>query len=266
MAAQSGEIERREIEIHPTRMPPDTPILMEEVVMVQVVVAGATGLIGKELIRQLEERADVAFTALVRKAGRLRSVSGRVQEVVFDFDDPAAYERLGSEIPCDVFLCALGSTIKAAGSPEAFRKVDLEYPKAFFDRFAQLEAKPLVGVVSSIGADRPRGLYLTTKAEMEGALKASGLNHVIVRPSLLMGARREFRLGERIAQMLFKPALFFAKLLAPQSQFLWRYLPIEASAVAHALLLTTLDEPQPASARIIEGLRLHHPIFVIGGE
>ena len=72
--------------------------------------------------------------------------------------------------------------------------------------------------------------------------------------------------GERIAQMLFKPALFFAKLLAPQSQFLWRYLPIEASAVAHALLLTTLDEPQPASARIIEGLRLHHPIFVIGGE
>jgi len=234
--------------------------------MVQVVVAGATGLVGKEIIRQLEERKDVAFTALVRKAGRLRSVSGRVTEVVFDYDDPVSYERLGAEIPCDVFLCALGTTIKAAGSPEAFRKVDLEYPVNFVKRLAALERGPLMGVVSSMGADKPRGLYLNTKAEMEQTLRESGLPHVIVRPSLLMGERKEFRLGEKIMQILLKPYLFFAKLLAPQSKLLWKYAPIEASAVAHALLLTCLDEPSSGSARVLEGLRLHHPIFVIGGE
>jgi len=232
----------------------------------QVVVAGATGLIGKELIRQLEERKDVEFTALVRKTGKLRSVSGRVKEVVFDFEDPAAMERLGTEIACDVFLCALGTTLKTAGSPEAFRHVDLDLPKAFIQRLSQWEKKPMVGIVSSIGAGKPKGLYLETKAQMEACLQASGLPHVIVRPSLLLGDRREFRTGERIAQLLSKPFLFFAKLLAPQSKLLWKYLPIEASAVAHTLLLTTLDEPTPASARIIEGLKLHHPIFVIGGE
>lgn len=233
---------------------------------VNVVVAGATGLIGKELLRQLEERKDVTFTALVRKTGRLRSVSGRVQEVAFDFEDRAAYERLGTEIPCDVFLCALGTTLQTAGSPEAFRHVDLELPQRFLEQLSGLEKKPMVGIVSSVGADKPKGLYLETKAAMERVVRESGLPHVIVRPSLLMGERREFRAGERFGQLLSKPFLFFAKLLAPQNRFLWKYLPIEARAVAHTLLLTTLDEPTPASARIIEGLRLHHPIFVIGGE
>jgi uncharacterized protein YbjT (DUF2867 family) len=231
-----------------------------------VVVAGATGLIGKELIRQLEERKDVAFTALVRKTGRLRTVSGRVQEVVFEFENVQAYERLGTEIPCDVFLCALGTTIQTAGSPEAFRHVDLELPKRFLARLSTLEKKPMVGIVSSVRADQPKGLYLETKAAMEQAVRESGLPHVIVRPSLLMGERKEYRIGEKLGQFLSKPFLFFAKLLAPQNRLLWKYLPIEASAVAHTLILTTLDEPTPASARIIEGLRLHHPIFVIGGN
>jgi uncharacterized protein YbjT (DUF2867 family) len=234
--------------------------------MVHVVVAGATGLVGREIIRQLEQRKDVAFTALVRKAGRLRALSGRVNEVVFDFEDPAAYGRLGSEIPCDVFLCALGTTLATAGSPEAFRKVDLEYPRAFMAALARLEPRPLFGAVSSVGAGKPKGLYLQTKAEMEQALVASGLPYVIVRPSLLLGKRKEFRTGERIAQILSAPYLFFAKMLAPQSKLIWKYAPIEASAVAHALLLTGLDEPAAGSARIIEGLRLQHPIFVIGGE
>jgi uncharacterized protein YbjT (DUF2867 family) len=236
-----------------------------------VVVAGATGLVGKEIIRQLDERKDAPFTALVRKTGRLRSVSGRVQEVVFDYEDPASYERLGTEIACDVLLCALGTTIKVAGSPEAFRKVDLDYPAKLVKQLATLERKPLVGLVSSVGAGKPRGLYLSTKAELEKCLRESGLPYVILRPSLLMGRRKEFRLGERIAQILMKPYLFFAKLLTPQSKLLWKYAPIEASAVAHALLLTCLDgapggEPSAGSARILEGLSLHHPIFAIGGE
>ena len=228
----------------------------------QVVVAGATGLVGRELIRQLERRADVSFTALVRRAGTLRAVSGRVREEVFAFDDPSAYARLGEDIPCDVLLCALGTTLKRAGSPEAFRAVDLGYPVALMERLAQLEPRPLFGVVSSAGTGHPRGLYLNTKAEMELALVDSGLPYVIVRPSLLLGERGEFRLGEQLAAgLIAKPYLYLARLLAPQSRLLWRYAPIQAAQVAEALLRTCLDEPPSACGKVLSGLALHHPIL-----
>lgn len=228
-----------------------------------VVVAGATGMVGRELIRQLEARKEVEFTALVRRAGALRAESGRVKEIVFDFEDPAAYARLGTEIPCDVLFCALGTTLKHAGSPEAFRRVDRDYPLALMKRVAELEAHPLFGVVSSAGAGHPKGLYLTTKAEMEKGLVASGLPYVIVRPSFLLGDRPDFRLGERLFQTLLgKPYLFSAQLLAPQSKFLWRFAPIHASQVASALLRTCLDEPPATCGRVLSGLALHHPILL----
>ena len=230
--------------------------------MKQVVVAGATGMVGRELIRLLEARPELEFTALVRRAGTLRALSGRVREVVFDYEDPAAYARLGAEIPCDALLCALGTTLKQAGSPEAFRKVDLDYPQALMRRLAQLEVKPIVGVVSSAGAGQPRGLYLRTKAEMEKALVDSGLPYVILRPSLLLGTRPQFRLGEWLAQaLLAKPFLAVAGFLTPQSRLVWRYAPIHAEQVASALLRTCLDEPPTACGRVLSGLALHHPIL-----
>ena len=228
-----------------------------------IVIAGGTGLVGRELIRQLEERKDVTFTALVRRAGTLGAESGRVREVLFDYEDPAAYERLGTEIPCQVLLCALGTTLKRGGSPEAFRRVDLDYPQRLMARLARLEPRPLFGVVSSAGAGHPRGLYLNTKAEMEKALVATGLPYVIVRPSFLMGERDEFRLGERLfLALLGKPYLAAAKLLAPQAKLVWRFAPIAAAQVATSLLRTCLDEPPTACGRVLSGLVLHHPILL----
>lgn len=227
-----------------------------------VVVAGATGLVGRELIRQLERRPEVSFTALVRRPGALRAESGRVREEVFAFDDPAAYARLGTELPCDVLLCALGTTLKRAGSPAAFRAVDAGYPMALMARLAELGTKPLFGVVSSAGTGHPRGLYLKTKADMEKALVDSGLPYVIVRPSLLLGDRAEFRLAERLtAALIARPYLYLAKLLAPQSRLLWRYAPIQATQVAEALLRACLDEPPSPCGKILSGLALHHPIL-----
>ena len=227
-----------------------------------IVVAGATGLVGRELIRQLEARPEVSFTALVRRTGSLRAVSGRVREVPFDFSDPAAYARLGTEIPCDVLLCALGTTLKRAGSAQAFRQVDLDFPLALIKRLAHLESRPLFGVVSSAGAGHPRGLYLKTKAEMEKYLVDSGLPYVIVRPSFLMGDRPEFRLGERLfLALLGRPYLACARLLAPQSKLLWRFAPIDATQVASTLLRTCLDLPPAPCGRVLSGLALHHPIL-----
>lgn len=230
--------------------------------MRNIVIAGATGLVGRELVRELEARGDVAFTALVRRTGTLRSLSGRVREVAFDYRSPADLERLGTEIPCDLLFCALGTTLKRAGSPEAFREVDLAFPAALISRLAALDPKPAFALVSSVGADHPKGLYLTTKAEAEKLLQESGLPFLIVRPSLLLGRREEFRLGERLTSaLLARPYLAAAKLLAPWSERLWRYAPIQASQVAKSLVWACLENPPAQGGRILTGLPLHHPIL-----
>lgn len=230
----------------------------------QVIVAGASGLVGQELMRQLHERTDLDFTALVRRPGSASHLSSRVKEVVFDYEDEASYARIGTELPCDLLLCALGTTLKTAGSPEAFRRVDLEFPRRLIARAAELPGPPLFGLVSSLGADRPRGLYLSTKAELEGILRASGLPHVIVRPSLLLGERAEFRFGEWLATVLLaRPYLALAKFFAPRSEALWRAAPIEGAQVARTLLEACLDQPRKAEGRILEGLFLHHPVLAI---
>jgi uncharacterized protein YbjT (DUF2867 family) len=229
----------------------------------QVVVAGATGLVGQELLRQLDQRGDVAVTAMVRRPGALGSFRGRVREWVVDFEDPAGLDPLGREIPCQVLLCALGTTLRKAGSPQAFRRVDLDYPVAIFRRLRDLETRPTVGVVSAAGAGHPRGLYLTTKAEMERRLLDTGLPAVIARPSLLMGDRAEFRLGERLALALAgRPLLFVAKYLAPQSKLLWRFAPVEAADVAASLIRACVDQPGSPTGRVISGLALRHPILI----
>jgi uncharacterized protein YbjT (DUF2867 family) len=227
-----------------------------------VVVAGATGLVGREIIKLLDQRPEVEFTALVRREGTLLGEAGRVKEVRFDFDDPASYQKIGTEIRCDVLLCALGTTLKTAGSQEAFRKVDFLYPKRLMEQAAQLEPKPTLGIVSSAGAGHPKGFYLQTKADMEKALVDSGLPHVIVRPSLLLGDRDEFRLGERMATVLLaKPYLGLIKIVAPQSRWLWKYAPIYASQVAAALVRTCVDDPPRTTGKVLQGLMLHHPIL-----
>lgn len=232
--------------------------------MKQVVIAGATGLVGREVVRLLHQRADVATTALVRKPGSVSRISDRVNEIVFDFEDPEAYDRLGQSIPCDVFLCALGTTIRQAGSQDAFRRVDRDYPMSFMCSLLKIDPKPVFGVISSAGAARPKGFYLRTKAEMEKALFESGLPYVILRPGLLLGDRDEFRLGERLmGTLLARPYLYLARALAPQARPVWKYAPIEAEAVAKALVTTTLDIPAELTNRVLSGLSLHHPILAL---
>ncbi len=230
--------------------------------MKQIVIAGATGLVGRELVRQLDERREVEFTALVRRPGTLRSLSGRVKEVVFDYHSDADLARLGTEIPCDLLFCAIGTTLKRAGSPEAFRDVDLGIPAALIHRLAQLPEKPHFALVSSAGANHPRGLYLETKAEAERVLVDSGLPYLILRPSLLLGPREEFRLAERLSAIfLARPYLAAAKLLAPQSRTIWRYAPIQAEQVAKAMIWTCLENPPGTGGKVLSGLALHHPIM-----
>jgi len=226
-----------------------------------VVVAGATGLVGREIIRALNERPNAKFTALVRCLGTLGDVSGRVDEVEFDYDNPEHINRIGKDIPCDSLLCALGTTIKSAGSFEALRMVDMEYPSRLFERLKQLPNVPMVGVVSSVGAGKPVGHYLKIKSEMEQRLIESGLPHLIVRPSLILGDRDKKRPLELLSAAFFRPYRVIIELLAPQSRTLWHFAPIEAAKIAEAMVRICVDEPPVENSRILEGLVLHHPIM-----
>lgn len=216
-------------------------------------IAGATGLVGRAAVRELAARGGTSVLALVRRP--LELPGAEIQ--VLDFEDPSAYAQLLQTRTPDVVLCALGTTLRAAGSPEAFRRVDLDYPARLMGAVAHHAPRALFGLVSSVGADRPRGLYLVVKAQAEATLAATGLRHVILRPSLLLGARTESRPGESLAQALSPAYLALARCL-PRSRSLWRYAPIPAEQVGRKLVQACLDAPPAQGGVILEGLDLRN--------
>ena len=130
----------------------------------------------------------------------------------------------------DVFS-ALGTTIRKAGSQAEFRRIDMEMPLHLASEAAKAGAEQLV-IVSSVGADPgSRNFYLRTKGELEQKLVALPFKAIhILRPSLLIGKRAEFRLGEALG-MAIAPAL---DLLAFGP--LRRYHAIKAELVGRAMV------------------------------
>jgi uncharacterized protein YbjT (DUF2867 family) len=163
----------------------------------KAIVIGSTGLVGEHLLQLLDK--DPRFTsvsALVRKPGTLQS--SKINYVIANFDqlDP-------SLIKGDVLFCALGTTLKKAGSKEAQYKIDLTYN---FEtaQLAKANGVNKLAHVSSIGANAKSGnFYLRVKGELEEKLKALNFEKaVIARPSFILGDRKEFRLGEKIGIIL----------------------------------------------------------------
>lgn len=106
------------------------------------------------------------------------------------------------EFSCDAVLCCLGTTIKKAGSREAFQDIDRD---AILDlaNWAKKRGVPRLILISSSGADPGSiNFYLRTKGETEAALKEIGIPSVtVLRPGLLLGARKDFRPAERLGQL-----------------------------------------------------------------
>jgi uncharacterized protein YbjT (DUF2867 family) len=186
---------------------------------INVWLAGATGLVGHEVLELL--LADHTFTRVVTPVRRPIGVSHpKLEERLVDFDH--LEETLTG--PCQVAICCLGTTIKQAGSQAQFRRVDYDYVLAFA-RAAQAASVQHFLVVTALGSDASsRVFYNRVKGEVEEALSALNLPALtIARPSLLIGERREFRLGERLAAP-------FSKLLPAKVR------GIEAKVVARALV------------------------------
>jgi len=190
-------------------------------------VAGSTGLVGGYLLDALLADPDYReVTALPRRsAGRQHE---KLREVVVDFDDLPGPPEL---FAVDEIFCCLGTTIRKAGSREAFRRVDHGYVESLARRGREGGA-PAFFFVSSIGTEPGSGnFYLRVKAEAEAAVLACGYREVhIFRPSMLMGPRGESRPAERLGIAL-------GRLLAPLLLGSLRvYRPIHARTVARAML------------------------------
>ena len=164
------------------------------------VLLGASGLVGSFCLQALladpwfSQMTPPQITLLNRRQLAIPS-NPRLTQSIVNFETISAADFAGVEF----VFCALGTTMRKAGSKEAFRRVDLEFPLAAARAARQAGAQTFV-LVSSVGADAKTGnFYLRTKGELEEQLKPLGFETLhIFRPSLLLGKRKEFRLGERI--------------------------------------------------------------------
>lgn len=191
-------------------------------------IAGATGLVGKALLDQL--LADAYYEKVIVLSRReLPQANPRVKLVVVNFDE--LYEQ-GAEISAADYYCCLGTTMKKAGSKEAFYKVDYTY-QLELARLAQKDpAFEQFHIVSAVGANSNSVIYYNNvKGQLEEALKALGLKSLhIYQPSLLLGSRNEFRFFEELAKFFSKVLSFF--MVGSRGRKLFA---IEADTVAKAM-------------------------------
>jgi len=197
--------------------------------------AGATGLVGGH-VRELL-LADARWSRVVTVGRRTTSQKHeRLEQRVLDLGELETVRDLPH---VDDVFCCLGTTIKQAGSQPAFRLVDHDFVVGLARAGLRAGATQFL-LVSAIGADpESRVFYSRVKGETEAAIRRLPYQAMqIFRPSLLLGERPEFRLGERIAMLgaPVMPALLFGRLR--------RYRPIQARAVARAMVTIAQEGPR----------------------
>ncbi len=220
---------------------------------VSVLLAGGTGLVGRQALVQLLGDSWVReVRVLVRREMSPEQLLGKDLAAI---QPPQSldklricvtnFERLEARtdwFAVDWVLCALGSTIARAGSQAAFRQVDFGYPLQIA-QLAKAQGARCFMLVSALGANaRSRVFYSRVKGELEEAVREIDFEHLaIARPSLLAGERAEFRLGERLG-LLLGP-------LMPD-----RYKPVQAQHVAAGLIASA--KSGAPGCRVIDNVAL----------
>ena len=218
----------------------------------RALVSGATGLIGRALLAELlaaREGAQAGSGPLYTEVHALRRGPATAVPPLTDARlhwHSVNFESLPALPAVDDACIALGTTIKVAGSPAAFKAVDLDAVLACA-RAARAAGATRLVVVSALGADpRSSVFYNRIKGEMEAALPGMGFDSVVIaQPSLLLGDRaalgQPVRRLEHLASTLLRPLLG----LVPAN-----VRPIEAEVVARALV-TALQNPAPGVKRLV---------------
>lgn len=205
--------------------------------MKRVLLAGASGMVGREVLRQA--LADPRVGEIVAPARRPLAADAKLRNPLVDFDAlpaDAAWWKV------DAVICALGTTIRDAGSQAAFRKVDHDYPLAVARQaLAHGAATFVLTSASGVNADS-RIFYSRTKGELERDLRALGYRSLcLVRPGLLGGERERRRPLEHAGMKLLGA-------IGPLLPRRYRVVPAERVA---ATLLRMVLEAEPG-VRVVE--------------
>lgn len=163
-------------------------------------VAGSTGLIGGQLLELL--LADNMYSKVIALSRKPISLSHpRLENIIVKADELKNHHDLKAN---DVFCC-LGTTIRQAKTKEAFRKIDFDYPLELANLVKTNGANQFL-LVSALGANKDSSIfYNQVKGQAEDAISKVGFKSFhILRPSLLIGPRKEPRAGEDAAKLFYK--------------------------------------------------------------
>jgi uncharacterized protein YbjT (DUF2867 family) len=198
--------------------------------------AGASGLVGGECLRALLAESRYERVVVLNRRDLGPPVhGGKVEQIVIDF---AGLDAVADALRADHVFCALGTTIRKAGSQEKFREVDQHYPRRLAEIVLRNGARHF-SVVSALGAHPAAPFfYSRVKGDMEESLRRMGWPSLaIFRPSLIGGQRNESRPLERLSEQLLR--------FAPKT---WR--PVGAADIAAAMVATALRSP--AGVTVVE--------------
>lgn len=196
-------------------------------------VVGATGLVGSYLLSLLVE--DDFYTKVKVLARRKPDIEHpKIEAIIHDFQD---LQSIAPSLKSDDVYCCLGTTRRKAGSKEAFYKVDFHYPLEIA-KITQQQGAVHFFLISSLGADvNSKIFYSRVKGEIEVAVSSIPFQSInIFRPSLLVGDRKERRLGESMAKWI--SYLFIFLFVGPFK----KYRPIHAKTVAQGMLKIAKQE------------------------
>ena len=208
--------------------------------MIKITLFGATGLIGNEILKLLENESDFEKINVVsRRPVELKSRKSSLK--IIDFKDFNSYLDVidGS----DIVLAAIGTTQSKVGfNKKKYREIDFDIISNTVKACKEKNVKHF-SFVSSAGADiNKKSFYLKLKGEIEKEVESKQLSSsTVYRPSLLLGNRKENRFGEKVAQILIPLISFF---------FPDNYKPIKASDVARAMVTE--------SKKIKTGFKIYH--------
>ncbi len=192
------------------------------------IVAGATGLVGGECLERLLGEPRYSRVVAIARRGPAGARHRKLEVVIADFD---RLESVRDALHGDHVFCALGTTIRKAGSQARFRVVDHDYPLRLAE-LTRVGGASHFSIVSALGASRTSPFfYSRVKGETEHALRQMDWPSLaILRPSVIAGERAESRPMERLSEHLlrFAPAI-------------WR--PVAARDIAAAMVSLALRSP-----------------------
>ena len=163
-------------------------------------IVGSSGLVGKELL-DMCLKSDVYEKIITPVRAPLSIQDEKHVELIIDFEMPPWDELF----PVDHVYCCLGTTIKKAGSKNNFRKVDHDFPLAFAGAAKKWKAEQFSVITAAGVSANSKIFYNKVKGELESNLKALDLKGTLIfQPSLLLGDRNEFRLGEIVFSVFAK--------------------------------------------------------------